>query len=150
MIDSGVDVVLLATPPGFRPIHLKAAVDAGKHIFCEKPMATDAPGVRSVLESVKAAKEKNLALVAGFCWRYEVRAAGVLPAGSRGRHWRRPRDLCHLLYRPGQTDAARQQPPRRDGRPGMADAQLVQFHLALGRWLRGTGLSQRGQGRPGD
>jgi myo-inositol 2-dehydrogenase / D-chiro-inositol 1-dehydrogenase len=71
VIDSGVDVVLLATPPGFRPVHLKAAVDAGKHVFCEKPMATDAPGVRSVLASVKAAKEKNLALVAGFCWRYE-------------------------------------------------------------------------------
>jgi predicted dehydrogenase len=72
VIDSGVDVVLLATPPGFRPVHLKAAVDAGKHVFCEKPMATDAPGVRSVLASVKAAKEKKLALVAGFCWRYET------------------------------------------------------------------------------
>jgi predicted dehydrogenase len=72
VIDSGVDVVLLATPPGFRPVHLKAAVDAGKHIFCEKPMATDAPGVRSVLESVKAAKEKKVSLVAGFCWRYET------------------------------------------------------------------------------
>ena len=72
VIDSGVDVVLLATPPGFRPVHLKAAVDAGKHIFCEKPVATDAPGIRSVLDSVKAAKEKSLSLVAGFCWRYEV------------------------------------------------------------------------------
>jgi myo-inositol 2-dehydrogenase / D-chiro-inositol 1-dehydrogenase len=71
VIDSGVDVVLLAAPPGFRPVHLKAAVDAGKHIFCEKPMATDAPGLRSVLESVAIAKAKQLALVAGFCWRYE-------------------------------------------------------------------------------
>ena len=70
VIDSGVDVVLLATPPGFRPVHLKAAVDAGKHAFCEKPMATDAPGVRSVLASVKTAKEKNLSLVAGFFIRY--------------------------------------------------------------------------------
>jgi myo-inositol 2-dehydrogenase/D-chiro-inositol 1-dehydrogenase len=66
VIDSGVDVVILATPPGFRPVHLKAAVDAGKHIFCEKPVATDASGVRSVLESVKLAKEKSLSLVAGF------------------------------------------------------------------------------------
>ena len=41
VIDSGVDVVLLATPPGFRPQHLKAAIDAGKHVFTEKPMATD-------------------------------------------------------------------------------------------------------------
>jgi predicted dehydrogenase len=71
VIDSGVDVVLLASPPGFRPVHLRAAVEAGKHIFCEKPMATDAPGVRSVIESVKIAKAKKIALVAGFCWRYE-------------------------------------------------------------------------------
>jgi predicted dehydrogenase len=71
VIASGVDVVLLTTPPGFRPMHLKAAVDAGKHIFCEKPMAVDAPGVRSVYETVREAKKKNLALVAGFCYRYE-------------------------------------------------------------------------------
>jgi predicted dehydrogenase len=72
LIDSGVDVVLLATPPGFRPVHLKAAIDAGKHVFCEKPMATDVPGVHSVMESAKKAKEKGLALVAGFCWRYDT------------------------------------------------------------------------------
>ena len=45
-IDAGVDLVILATPPGFRPIHLAAAVKAGKHVFMEKPVATDAPGVR--------------------------------------------------------------------------------------------------------
>src|SRR5436190_11853324 len=71
VLNSGIDVVILATPPGFRPQHLKAAVNAGKHIFCEKPMATDAPGLRSVLESVELAAKKNLALVAGFCWRYD-------------------------------------------------------------------------------
>jgi predicted dehydrogenase len=70
VIDSGVDVVLLATPPGFRPIHLKAAIAAGKHVFCEKPMATDAPGVRSVMETVEEARKKKLSLVAGFCYRY--------------------------------------------------------------------------------
>ncbi len=72
VIDSGVDVVLLATPPGFRPVHLKAAINAGKHVFCEKPMATDAAGVRSVFETAKAAREKNVSLVAGFCWRRDV------------------------------------------------------------------------------
>jgi len=70
VIDSGVDVVLLASPPGFRPVHLKAAVDAGKHIFTEKPMATDAPGVRAVLAIAEEAKKKKLSLVAGFCYRY--------------------------------------------------------------------------------
>src|SRR5208283_2509840 len=69
VIDSGVDVVLLATPPGFRPRHLAACIDAGKHVFCEKPVSTDAPGIRSVLETVEKAKQKNVSLVAGFCWR---------------------------------------------------------------------------------
>jgi myo-inositol 2-dehydrogenase / D-chiro-inositol 1-dehydrogenase len=70
VIDSGVDVVLLTTPPGFRPMHLKAAVAAGKHIFCEKPVAVDAPGVRSVLASAEEAKRKKLSLLSGFCYRY--------------------------------------------------------------------------------
>ena len=48
---SAVDVVLLATPPGFRPQHLTAAVNANKHVFCEKPCATDSPGVRDVMGS---------------------------------------------------------------------------------------------------
>lgn len=70
LIDSGVDVVLLATPPGFRPDHLMAAVEAGKHVFCEKPVAVDAPGIQKVLSAAKKAKEKNLSLMSGFCWRY--------------------------------------------------------------------------------
>ena len=64
------DVVLLATTPHFRPQHLRAAVEAGKHVFCEKPVAVDAPGVRSVMESSEMAKAKGLALVSGLCWRY--------------------------------------------------------------------------------
>ncbi len=65
-----VDVVLLATPPHFRPAHIKAAVEAGKHIFAEKPVAVDAPGVRAVLAACTEAKKKNLAVVSGLCWRY--------------------------------------------------------------------------------
>lgn len=71
VIDSGVDVVCLATPPGFRPLHLEAAVEAGKHVFCEKPMAVDAPGVRQVLATSAKAKDKGLSIVSGFCWRYD-------------------------------------------------------------------------------
>jgi predicted dehydrogenase len=65
------DVVLLATPPGFRPQHLKAAVEAGKHIFCEKPMAVDGPGVRSVLRTAEEARRKGLCLRSGFCYRFD-------------------------------------------------------------------------------
>jgi predicted dehydrogenase len=70
VIDSGVDVVILATPPHFRPQHLAYAVDAGKHAFVEKPVGVDAPGVRSVIETCNKAKEKNLSIVSGLCWRY--------------------------------------------------------------------------------
>lgn len=70
LIDSDVDVVLLAAPTCFRPQHLEAAVNAGKHIFCEKPFAVDAPGLRRVMEAAKKAEEKRLSLVSGFCWRY--------------------------------------------------------------------------------
>jgi predicted dehydrogenase len=70
VLDSGIDVILLATPPGFRPTHLAASIDANKHVFCEKPVSTDAPGIRWVLETTEKAKQKNLSLVAGFCWRY--------------------------------------------------------------------------------
>jgi len=71
VIDSGVDVVLLTSPPHFRAAHIKYAVEKGKHIFCEKPVAVDAPGVRSVLQSCREAKKKNLAVVSGLCYRYE-------------------------------------------------------------------------------
>src|SRR5690625_444522 len=69
LIDSDVDVVLLAAPPFFRPLHLEACVQAGKHIFCEKPFAVDGPGLRRVIAACEAAKDKNLALVSGFVWR---------------------------------------------------------------------------------
>lgn len=71
LVASGVDVVLIATPGGFKPLHLRAAVEAGKHVFCEKPMGVDPAGIRSVLESVRLAKQKRLAIRAGFNMRFE-------------------------------------------------------------------------------
>jgi len=61
-----------------------------------------------------------------------TRRAGILPADPQRRDWFNPRDLCHLLHRPGQADAAGREPAREDGGFGMAVAQLVQFCLALG------------------
>ena len=65
VIDSGVDVVLLCTPPHFRPTHIEAAVNAQKHIFMEKPIAVDPFGVRKVLAAVKRAKTLNLNIISG-------------------------------------------------------------------------------------
>lgn len=65
-IDAGVDLVILATPPGFRPLHFEACVKAGKHVFMEKPVAVDAPGVRMVLAAAEEAKKKNLGVGVGL------------------------------------------------------------------------------------
>ncbi len=71
-IDSGVDLVLLTTPPGFRPIHFEAAVKAGKNIFMEKPVATDAPGVRQVIAAAEEAKQKGLKVGVGLQRRHHA------------------------------------------------------------------------------
>jgi predicted dehydrogenase len=70
-IDSGVDLVILATPPGFRPPHFEYAVKQGKHVFMEKPVATDAPGIRKVLAAAEEAKKKNLLVQVGLQRRHE-------------------------------------------------------------------------------
>jgi myo-inositol 2-dehydrogenase/D-chiro-inositol 1-dehydrogenase len=70
VLATDIDIVILTTPPGFRPAHLHKAINAGKHVFCEKPLGVDAPAIRHALEAVKKAKEKNLAIQTGFCWRY--------------------------------------------------------------------------------
>ena len=114
MINSGVDVVLLATPPGFRPQHLTAAVNANKHVFCEKPCATDSPGVREVIAAQKLSQSKNLSLVAGFCWRYNNMIQEAIAAGPQRRDWPAGRAPLDLLHESGQA-ACR---PRARVRPG--------------------------------
>ncbi len=66
------DVVILATPPGFRPVHFEEAINAGKHVFMEKPVATDIPGVRKVLEMAELAKQKKLNVVVGLQRHYQT------------------------------------------------------------------------------
>jgi len=106
VIDSGVDVVLLCEPPHFRPRSLAYAIEKGKHVFAEKPIAVDATGVRSVLATCAEAKRKNLSVVSGLCLRYDAAyreaikrvhegAIGDLVAlqcnDLRGRIWVKPR-----------------------------------------------------------
>jgi len=138
LINSGVDVVLLATPPGFRPTHLKAAIDAGKHVFCEKPMATDAPGVRSVLESAKAAKEKNLALVAGFCWRYDA---------PRREFYKRIHDGAigeiRAVYATYYAGTVKPMPPATDRPSGMGDLEWQMRNWYNFVWLSGDGYVEQ-------
>jgi predicted dehydrogenase len=121
------DVVLLCTPPQFRPLHLKAAVEAGKHVFAEKPVAVDAPGVRSVLASCAEAKKKNLSVVSGLCIRYD---AGFQEAVKR-IHGGAIGDAVTLFandYRGGRWEKKRQ--------PGWTD---MTYHMR--NWYNFTWLS---------
>lgn len=138
LIDSGVDVVLLAAPPGFRPTHLQAAVAAGKHVFCEKPMATDAPGLRAVMETVKLSRQKNLSLVAGFCWRYE---------GARREFYQRVHDgaigdlrAIYATYYAGQV---KPMPPASDRPKEMGDLEWQLRNWYNFTWLCGDGLVEQ-------
>ena len=65
LIASDVDIVMLATPPGYRPMHFEAAVNAGKHVFTEKPIATDPVGVRRFMAAARKSEEKKLTVVSG-------------------------------------------------------------------------------------
>ncbi|MEM6330491.1 MAG: Gfo/Idh/MocA family oxidoreductase [Planctomycetota bacterium] len=72
VIDAGVDVVLLATPPHLRPEHVEYAVQQRKHVFVEKPVATDMPGAARVAKACGVAAEAGLSVVSGLCWRYDL------------------------------------------------------------------------------
>lgn len=107
LLETDVEVVLMATPPNFRPVHLAASIAAGKNVFMEKPVAVDPPGCRAVIEAGEQAKGKGLSIVAGTQRRHsrgyretkqalEEGSIGKLRGGSvswcGGALWRRKRD----------------------------------------------------------
>src|SRR5687768_7458577 len=138
VINSGVDVVILATPPGFRPQHLKAAIDAGKHVFCEKPVATDAAGVRVALAAAEEAKKKNLGLGAGFCWRYNFAERALFERIHAG-------DIGDLLtfYGTYYTGPVKPMPPANTRPPGMSDVEWQLRNWYNFVWLSGDGLVEQ-------
>ncbi len=138
VIDSGVDVVLLATPPGFRPMHLASCIAANKNVFCEKPVATDAPGLRSVLDLSEKARAKNLSLVAGFCWRYNemIQAAfQQLADGAIGR-------LVNY-YATYYTSPVKPMPPENTRPAGMGDTEWQIRNWYNFVWLCGDSLVEQ-------
>ena len=83
-IDCGVDMVVMATPPGFRPLHYAAAVKAGKNIFMEKPLCTDAPGYRQLVEANELADKKR---PEGGCRPAAPSPGSVHPGDSGDPRW---------------------------------------------------------------
>jgi len=138
VINSGVDVVVLGTPPGFRPQHLRAAIEAGKHVFCEKPMATDPAGVRSVLKSAAMAKEKNLSLVAGFCWRYDLARRAFYEQVHQGAIG----DI-RAVYATYLTGPVKPMPPANTRPAGMGDVEWQLRNWYNFVWLSGDGLVEQ-------
>lgn len=138
VLESGVDLVILATPPGFRPMHLRAAVDAGKHIFCEKPMATDAPGLRSVIASANDAKTKKLALVAGFCWRYNYARRALYDKIHNG-------DIGDVrsIYATYYTGPVKPMPADEKRPAGMSDLDWQVRNWYNFTWLSGDSLCEQ-------
>ncbi len=84
LLDTNVEVVLIATSPNFRPVHFDAAVRAGKHVFMEKPVAVDPPGGRQIIASGEIAKQKGLSVVAGTQRRHQAPYQRVKYALERG------------------------------------------------------------------
>jgi myo-inositol 2-dehydrogenase / D-chiro-inositol 1-dehydrogenase len=110
VIDSGVDIVLLAAPPHTRPLHLEAAVAAGKHVYCEKPVAIDAAGVVRAAAAAARSRANGLSLVSGFCFRRDARMAEMVARihdgaigsprlvqahAAIGLPWRQPLEIGH-------------------------------------------------------
>jgi predicted dehydrogenase len=138
VLQSGVDVVLLTTPPGFRPYHFKAAMEAGKHVFLEKPLATDTAGVRLVRETAAAAKQKGLAVQSGFCWRANV---------SRREFFKRIHDGAigdvRSLYHTYLTSPVKPMPAASTRPAGMSDVEWQVRNWYNFVWLCGDGLVEQ-------
>ena len=138
VLASGVDVVLLTTPPGFRPMHFAAAVAAGKHAFLEKPVATDVAGVRSVRASALEAKRKGLGVQSGFCWRANpsrIEFFKRIHAGQIGE--------VRSLYHTYLAGPVKPMPAADSRRAGMSDVEWQVRNWYNFVWLSGDGLVEQ-------
>ena len=138
VLASGVDVVLLTTPPGFRPMHFKAAVESGKHCFLEKPVATDVAGVQSVRATALLAKQKGLAVQSGFCWRANTSRKEFfrrIHAGEIGE--------VRSLYHTYLAGPVKPMPPAESRPPGMGDVEWQLRNWYNFSWLSGDGLVEQ-------
>ncbi len=134
LLDSGVDYVLLATPPGFRPIHFKAAVEAGKHVFMEKPVAVCPAGVRMVIESAKQAEQKKLGVVAGTQYRHHpgyIEAIRRIHDGAIGKVL-----AAYAYYLTGALW-------KWDRQPGMSDIEWQIRNWLYFTWLSGDHIVEQ-------
>lgn len=134
VIDAGVDIVLLCTPPHFRPQHVEAAVKAGKHIFMEKPCAVDPVGARSVLVSAERAKQNGLCIVSGTIRRVQkdfMETRRRVLNGEIGEIV-----SAHIIRNGGSLWVIKR-------RPGMSDMEYMLRNWANFCWLSGDHIVEQ-------
>ena len=134
LLDSGVDLVLLATPPGFRPIHFEYAVKAGKHVFAEKPVAVDPVGVRKFIEVGELAKKKGLAVAAGTQRHHSVPFIEAVKRVHEGQIGEILAARCY--YNTGFLW-------ERERKPGMSDMEWQTRNWYYFNWLSGDHIVEQ-------
>lgn len=137
-IQSDADLVVMASPPGFRPMQYAAAVKAGKHVFMEKPCCTDAPGYRSLVESNKLADQKNLKVVVGLQRHHQAEYL----QGVREIHEGKLGDVQFLrVYWNGSGGGARDLGPRPQNDPQEMTFQVRNWGCFV--WLYGDNIVEQ-------
>jgi predicted dehydrogenase len=134
VLGTDIELVILATPPGFRPLHFEAAVNAGKHVFFEKPVAVDPAGVRRVIAAAKKAEEKKLGVVAGTQRRHQgsyLETIARIQDGMIG-------DPLHMsVYWNGEDIWWKKRPE------GMTDMEYQVFNWYHHVWLCGDQINEQ-------
>ena len=139
-IDAGIDLIVIATSPGFRPIHFEYAVEQGKNVFMEKPVGTDAPGIRRLLEANKKAKEKNLKVAVGLQRHHQARYIETIKRihdGALGDPDKNAELELLRVYWNGTTPWVR---PRRPGQTEM-EYQMRNWYFFI--WLCGDHIVEQ-------
>lgn len=134
VLETNCDLVVLATPPGFRPQHFEAAVNAGKQIFMEKPVAVDPAGVRRVLKATEEAKKKGLAVAVGLQRRHEPRYIETIKRVQEGAIGD---IILARAYWNGQT------PWTRDRKPNMTEMEYQMRNWYYFNWLCGDHIVEQ-------
>lgn len=138
VLDSGIDVVLFASPPGFRPREIVAGLAAGKHIFAEKPMGTDPVALRMAWDAIKKSAGRKTAFLSGFCWRYDPAHREYFKRIHEGaigqiRH-------VHSTY---LTSPVKPMPPAESRLAGVGDVEWQISNWYNFVWLSGDGLVEQ-------
>ncbi|MFK8110845.1 MAG: Gfo/Idh/MocA family protein [Rubripirellula sp.] len=133
LMETDIDVVILSTPPAFRPQHFEAAVEAGKHVFMEKPIATDAPGVRRVLATNISAKQQNLAVHVGLQRRHELRYRECIDRLHSG-------EIGDLLFARAYWNAGRGKAQTR--KAGQTELEFQMRNWGSFTWLGGDHINE--------